>query len=330
MRPGSTSTRPLARRVAAVPPPDAGPSSCSDAAARPRHGGLLRRAAARPVRTPGAPRRARRRPGRRGLARRGCRGSSRNARSSGRFELRRAVSRTQRLARGLAATLPDGSRRRRSRSPSRSRESEHEADALELWDGHGAVQLLAYDRERHALLLERCEPGTSLLEPSRTSGEAHAVAVARALGGSASRPPANRSAPSRTTAARWGEKLPRRWEELGQAVRARDFSTLPVAALRRAAATQGVARRPPPGLRTRGNVLAREREPWLVIDPKPRGRRARARARFALLRDRRWRRIERRLDFRRRRTLDARPRAHARLGDRAHARVGLHRARPRV
>ena len=42
------------------------------------------------------------------------------------------------------------------------REAEQEADALERWDGAGAVRLLARDDERHALLLERCEPGTSL------------------------------------------------------------------------------------------------------------------------------------------------------------------------
>ncbi|MGZ4137996.1 MAG: aminoglycoside phosphotransferase family protein, partial [Actinomycetota bacterium] len=42
------------------------------------------------------------------------------------------------------------------------RESEHEADALEAWDGDGAVRLLARDDERNALLLERCLPGTPL------------------------------------------------------------------------------------------------------------------------------------------------------------------------
>ena len=42
------------------------------------------------------------------------------------------------------------------------RESEHEADALALWDGDGAVRLLASDDERWAMLIERCEPGTSL------------------------------------------------------------------------------------------------------------------------------------------------------------------------
>jgi streptomycin 6-kinase len=47
------------------------------------------------------------------------------------------------------------------------RESDHEADALELWGGDGAVRLLARDDDRHALLLERCRPGTHLrVEPA--------------------------------------------------------------------------------------------------------------------------------------------------------------------
>src|SRR5579871_3061340 len=44
----------------------------------------------------------------------------------------------------------------------RHRENEHEADALERWNGNGAVRLLQRDDERSALLLERCEPGTYL------------------------------------------------------------------------------------------------------------------------------------------------------------------------
>jgi streptomycin 6-kinase len=39
------------------------------------------------------------------------------------------------------------------------RESEHEAAALSVWDGNGAVRLLAHDPDRRALLLERCVPG---------------------------------------------------------------------------------------------------------------------------------------------------------------------------
>jgi streptomycin 6-kinase len=44
------------------------------------------------------------------------------------------------------------------------RECEHEAVALWAWDGEGTVRLLAHDSPRHALLLERCTPGTHLRE----------------------------------------------------------------------------------------------------------------------------------------------------------------------
>ena len=51
------------------------------------------------------------------------------------------------------------------------RESEHEPDALVLWNGEGAVRLLAQDPSRSAILIERCKPGTTLsaicAEPAR-------------------------------------------------------------------------------------------------------------------------------------------------------------------
>ena len=42
------------------------------------------------------------------------------------------------------------------------REARDEADALRVWAGNGAVMLLDAAREEHALLLERCDPGTAL------------------------------------------------------------------------------------------------------------------------------------------------------------------------
>jgi streptomycin 6-kinase len=49
----------------------------------------------------------------------------------------------------LRAELPDGTRAvLKVQFP--DRESEHEAAALELWDGYGAVRLLAYDAEQRA------------------------------------------------------------------------------------------------------------------------------------------------------------------------------------
>jgi streptomycin 6-kinase len=43
-------------------------------------------------------------------------------------------------------------------------EGEHEAAALRAYDGRGAVRLLDHDPERWALLLERCDPGTPLVD----------------------------------------------------------------------------------------------------------------------------------------------------------------------
>src|SRR6478736_1022123 len=41
-------------------------------------------------------------------------------------------------------------------------EADEEADALELWDGDGAVRLLRRDRGRRALLIERARPGDDI------------------------------------------------------------------------------------------------------------------------------------------------------------------------
>jgi streptomycin 6-kinase len=60
-------------------------------------------------------------------------------------------------------------------------ESIHEADALELWDGDGAVRLLRVDRSRRALLLERAWPGSDLAVVADASATAIAVDVASRL-----------------------------------------------------------------------------------------------------------------------------------------------------
>src|SRR6185436_8622576 len=54
-------------------------------------------------------------------------------------------------------------------------EADHEGDALRLWNGNGAVRLLDHDRDEHALLLEKCDPGIHL--SSRPGREALDVFV---------------------------------------------------------------------------------------------------------------------------------------------------------
>jgi streptomycin 6-kinase len=134
------------------------------------------------------------------------------------------------------------------------REAEQEADALERWDGHGAVRLLARNDGRWALLLERAEPGTFLSE----SPDALGVLIGL---------------------------LPRLWTEAGglhtledeaghwvdEIERGARDARLRDAALhyiRELAHTQGEQVLVNQDLHG-DNVLAAEREPWLVIDPKP-------------------------------------------------------------
>jgi streptomycin 6-kinase len=135
------------------------------------------------------------------------------------------------------------------------RESDHEAAALELWDGDGAIRLLDHDPEEHALLLERCVPGTPLSE-ARTE---MAMDVLVGL-------------------------LPRLWKStdgfypmedeapylLEDIESARDerLKGAALSYLRDLVPTQGERVLVNQDLHGE-NVLAAEREPWLVIDPKP-------------------------------------------------------------
>ena len=179
-------------------------------------------------------------------------------------------------------------------------ETEFEADALALWAGEGAARLLAHDRGRNALLVERCEPGTQLwaVADERQANEI-AARVLRRLWRPAPPAPFRRLADE---AARWAEELPLRWERLGRPFE-RTLLDSAAAVLRELGPSQGelvVVHQDFHG----GNVLRAEREPWLAIDPKPlAGEREFDTA--SLLRDRRpelardpkpERRVRRRLD----------------------------------
>jgi streptomycin 6-kinase len=143
------------------------------------------------------------------------------------------------------------------------RESEHEAEALAAWKGDGAVRLLAHDPERHALLLERCLPGTSL----NALGLDGALDVLTGLLPRLWKPA---GAPFRSLAdeaAWWLEGLERRLAAGGLPVEGR-LAEAALAALRELPGTQGEAVLLHQDLHA-GNVLAALREPWLAIDPKP-------------------------------------------------------------
>ena len=139
-------------------------------------------------------------------------------------------------------------------------EAEHEADALALWAGRGAIQLLARDDGRGALLLERCRPGTQV-------GEAGCVEVVLEL---VERLP---DAPGvthpfrllRDEAARWAEEVPALWNEAGRPF---ERSLLDSALDVFATVDRNACALANQDLHA-ANILRATREPWLVIDPKP-------------------------------------------------------------
>jgi streptomycin 6-kinase len=141
-------------------------------------------------------------------------------------------------------------------------EGEHEIQALRFWNGDAAVRLLEADENLNAMLLERCEPGTSLRHLPEPEQD---VVIAGLLHRLWRVPPA--SYPFRPLAdmtAQWASETladRARWPDAGLVQEGlRLFEELP-----RTSPTHVL-------LATdlhAGNVLRAQREPWLVIDPKP-------------------------------------------------------------
>jgi streptomycin 6-kinase len=134
------------------------------------------------------------------------------------------------------------------------REAEQEADALERWNGNGAVRLLAHDAERSALLLERCEPGTFLSAVDDPLAPLIELLPRLWVSGEGFRPLAEE--------VEW-------WLEHDLCdvadAQVRDAVT---GYLRELAPSQGEQVLVHQDLHGE-NVLAAQREPWLAIDPKP-------------------------------------------------------------
>lgn len=143
------------------------------------------------------------------------------------------------------------------------REAEHEAAALGVWAGDGAVQLLGYDEARWAMLLERCEPGTLLAHADPDTALDVLVRLLPRLWKTV-------GAPFHLLADEvdvWLDEIPREWERTGRPCDgALVDATLEL--LHMLSGSQGELVLLHQDLHT-DNVVAAEREPWLVIDPKP-------------------------------------------------------------
>jgi len=141
-------------------------------------------------------------------------------------------------------------------------EGAHEIQGLRFWRGNPTVQLLAADEGENAMLLEQCEPGHSL----RSLPEHEQDPIIASLLRRCWRPPGDAFAfrPLAAQMAHWAAEtsaLAARWPDTGLVRQGlqlfEDLSTPgPDDVL---LATDLHA----------GNVLRAQREPWLVIDPKP-------------------------------------------------------------
>jgi streptomycin 6-kinase len=143
------------------------------------------------------------------------------------------------------------------------REAEHEAAALAEWGGDGAVRLLAHDPGRHALLLERCRPGTPLFGLDQDAALDVLIELLPRLWRPAG-PPFTSLAEE---AAHWAATLPLGWERAGRPFEG-GLVDAALGVIGELAPTQGEQVLVHQDLHT-GNVLRAEREPWLVTDPKP-------------------------------------------------------------
>jgi streptomycin 6-kinase len=143
------------------------------------------------------------------------------------------------------------------------REAEHEADALALWDGDGAVRLLAVDDDGWSFVMERCQPGELLAHSDPETALDVLVEILPRLWRTVAEP-------FHTLAdevAVWLDEIPEAWE-LAERPVDRSLLDETMEALVELSSSQGEQVLLHQDLHT-DNVLAAEREPWLVIDPKP-------------------------------------------------------------
>jgi streptomycin 6-kinase len=141
-------------------------------------------------------------------------------------------------------------------------DARHEGDALAIWRGGGAVQLLGRDDELGALVLERCVPGTRLWDAEVDEIDVIAGLLPRLQ----IEPDGATPVPLLADAAdRWAEDVPRWYGAAG-----RPFER---ALLEAALDVYRTVDRSAGWLVNQdlhgANVLSAVREPWLVIDPQP-------------------------------------------------------------
>lgn len=141
-------------------------------------------------------------------------------------------------------------------------EGEHEIDGLRFWQGDPTVFLYKDDPTLGAMLIELCEPGTPLRSLPQPEQDVVLAGLMRRLWRPVTRPHPFRTLAEMT--AHWGQSAQAarsRWKDPGLVAEGLIlFRTLPESASTEVLLATDLHA---------GNVLKAQREPWLVIDPKP-------------------------------------------------------------
>jgi streptomycin 6-kinase len=140
-------------------------------------------------------------------------------------------------------------------------EAAQEIDGLRFWAGEATVLLLESDAVANAMLLERCEPGDSLFSVPENEQDLVIAATLKRLWKTA---PAHSFRPLSVLLAHWrheAEQNAAAWSDPGLAREGLEV-------LSELAADGNDAALLATDLHA-GNILRAQREPWLMIDPKP-------------------------------------------------------------
>jgi streptomycin 6-kinase len=141
-------------------------------------------------------------------------------------------------------------------------EQEHEADGLHFWNGDPTVRLLESDDETGAMLLERCQPGTTLRVLDECEQDIVISDLLRQLWRPT--PTLHRFRPLSALIEYWSNETLKELEQWPDRGLVREglqvFKELPHSATKHVLLATDLHA---------GNVLRSERRPWLVIDPKP-------------------------------------------------------------
>jgi len=141
-------------------------------------------------------------------------------------------------------------------------EGAHEIQALRFWDGGPTVRLLEADVDLNAMLLERCQPGTTLRELPEREQDVIVAGLLRRLWSRPAAPHPFRPLSAMTT--HWADETiaaAHKWSDPGLVQEGlRLFDELSRPSVDDALLVTDLHA---------GNVLRAQREAWLVIDPKP-------------------------------------------------------------